>query len=148
MIRTATLEDLGSLAMIFEKYRAFYQKPASLEASTLFLKNRIERHESVIYLALKNNKIIGFTQLYPLFSSTRLKRLWLLNDLYVEENYRGKGVATALINKAKQLCLETDACQLSLETSKTNKEGNIVYPKNGFVLDTTENYYFWIPEGE
>ena len=66
----------------------------------------------------------GFTQLYPLFSSTRMKRYWLLNDLFVNENHRGKGHSKALIESAKELCRETKACGILLETDKTNEIGN------------------------
>ena len=69
-----------------------------------------------------------------------MKKLWLLNDLYVEEEYRQKGISIALIDKAKELCRETGACQLSLETSKTNMVGNNLYPKTGFQLDTEANF--------
>ena len=63
--------------------------------------------------------------------------------MYVEENYRGKGYSVALINKAKELCKETNACGLILETSKENTIGNQLYPKTGFDLDTEHNYYSW-----
>lgn len=145
-IRTANINDLEKLTVIFEKYRAFYGKEANYEAAKSFLKEKFEKDESVVYIAEENSEIVGFTQLYPLFSSTRLKRLWLLNDLYVEQEHRKKGISVALIEKAQQLCRDTDACQLSLETSKTNAVGNQLYPKTGFELDTTENFYYWTPQ--
>lgn len=145
MIRLATLQDLESLTLIFEKYRDFYKKQGDYEGAKSFLKERISNNESVIYIAEADGKTIGFTQLYPLFSSTRMKKLWLLNDLYVEEEYRQKGISIALIDKAKELCRETGACQLSLETSKTNMVGNNLYPKTGFQLDTEANFYYWVP---
>ncbi|MCT3759933.1 GNAT family N-acetyltransferase [Elizabethkingia anophelis] len=145
MIRLATLQDLESLTLIFEKYRDFYKKQGDYEGAKSFLKERISNNESVIYIAEADGKTIGFTQLYPLFSSTRMKKLWLLNDLYVEEEYHQKGISIALIDKAKELCRETGACQLSLETSKTNMVGNNLYPKTGFQLDTEANFYYWVP---
>ncbi|ODM55008.1 GNAT family N-acetyltransferase [Elizabethkingia meningoseptica] len=144
-IRTATIQDLEALASIFEKYRNFYHQPADYETAKSFLQERITQQESVIYVAETENKIIGFTQLYPLFSSTRMKKLWLLNDLYVEEEYRQKRISVALIDRAKQLCVDTDACQLSLETSKSNVVGNNLYPKTGFQLDSETNFYYWLP---
>ncbi|HAY3551939.1 GNAT family N-acetyltransferase [Elizabethkingia meningoseptica] len=144
-IRTATIQDLEALASIFEKYRNFYHQPADYETAKSFLRERITQQESVIYVAETENKIIGFTQLYPLFSSTRMKKLWLLNDLYVEEEYRQKGISVALIDRAKQLCVDTGACQLSLETSKSNVVGNNLYPKTGFQLDSETNFYYWLP---
>lgn len=145
MIRLATLHDLESLTLIFEKYRDFYKKQGDYEGAKSFLKERISNNEFVIYIAEADGKTIGFTQLYPLFSSTRMKKLWLLNDLYVEEEYRQKGISIALIDKAKELCRETGACQLSLETSKTNMVGNNLYPKTDFQLDTEANFYYWVP---
>ncbi|HIB8180916.1 TPA: N-acetyltransferase family protein [Elizabethkingia anophelis] len=145
MIRLATLQDLESLTLIFEKYRDFYKKQGDYEGAKSFLKERISNNESVIYIAEADGETIGFTQLYPLFSSTRMKKLWLLNDLYVEEEYRQKGISIALIDKAKELCRETGACQLSLETSKTNMVGNNLYPKTDFQLDTEANFYYWVP---
>ncbi|HAY3507585.1 GNAT family N-acetyltransferase [Elizabethkingia anophelis] len=145
MIRLATLQDLESLTLIFEKYRDFYKKQGDYEGAKSFLKERISNNESVIYIAEADGKTIGFTQLYPLFSSTRMKKLWLLNDLYVEEEYRQKGISIALIDKAKELCRETGACHLSLETSKTNMVGNNLYPKTDFQLDTESNFYYWMP---
>ncbi|MDV3737017.1 GNAT family N-acetyltransferase [Elizabethkingia anophelis] len=145
MIRLATLQDLESLTLIFEKYRDFYKKQGDYETAKSFLKERISNNESVIYIAEADGETIGFTQLYPLFSSTRMKKLWLLNDLYVEEEYRQKGISIALIDKAKELCRETGACQLSLETYKTNMVGNNLYPKTDFQLDTEANFYYWVP---
>ncbi|QQM26132.1 GNAT family N-acetyltransferase [Elizabethkingia sp. M8] len=145
MIRLATLQDLESLTLIFEKYRDFYKKQGDYEGAKSFLKERISNNQSVIYIAEADGKTIGFTQLYPLFSSTRMKKLWLLNDLYVEEEYRQKGISIALIDKAKELCRETGACQLSLETSKTNMVGNNLYPTTDFQLDTESNFYYWMP---
>jgi GNAT superfamily N-acetyltransferase len=81
--------------------------------------------------------------LYPLFSSTRMKRLWLLNDLFVDKEYRGKGVSKQLIAAAKELCKQTNACGLVLETAKKNIVGNDLYPKVGFSLDKEHNYYSW-----
>ena len=73
-----------------------------------------------------------------------MKRLWLLNDLFVHPEARGKGFSVQLIEAAKQLCIETNACQLTLETSKLNAIGNNLYPKAGFEIDSENNYYAWL----
>ena len=88
----------------------------------------------------------GFVQLYPLFSSTRMKRLWLLNDLYVNPGYRGQNISVQLINRAKELVNETSACGLMLETAKSNEIGNKLYPRTDFILDEEHYYYFWNAE--
>jgi len=144
IIRKATLIDIDALSVLFDAYRIFYNKPTNLIAAKLFLSERINNNESEIFLAeTSDNKIAGFVQLYPLFSSTRLKRLWLLNDLFVAPEYRSYGISVLLINRAKQLARETNAVALILETAKTNAIGNALYPKTGFVLDTDHNFYEW-----
>ncbi|TAE51754.1 MAG: GNAT family N-acetyltransferase [Bacteroidetes bacterium] len=143
-IRLANFSDLAPLAALFDAYRVFYGKTSDLSAATDFLSQRLERQESVVFAAFSPEEImLGFTQLYPLFSSTRMKRLWLLNDLFVREEFRGKGISVQLIDAAKAHCIETGACALTLETSKSNIIGNQLYPRAGFTLDTDHNYYEW-----
>ena len=103
----------------------------------------MEQSESVVFVAKLNHQIIGFVQLYPLFSSTRLRRLWLLNDLFVDELHRGKGASKLLIAAAKKLCIRTNACGMMLETTKKNEVSNQLYSSTGFVLDKELNFYTW-----
>ncbi|RYF77092.1 MAG: GNAT family N-acetyltransferase [Cytophagaceae bacterium] len=144
MTRPATPADLDSLASLFNEYRIFYEKPSALAEGKQFLADRMERNESVVFVAETDpGTLAGFVQLYPIFSSVRLKRLWLLNDLFVDADHRGQGHSLALIEAAKQLCRETDACGLILETDRTNLIGNSLYPRAGFTPDEVHNYYSW-----
>ena len=103
--------------------------------------------ESVIFIAeSEQNELTGFVQLYPIFSSTRMKRLWLLNDLYVNDRFRSQNISIQLIDAAKKLAVETDSAGLILETAKSNKIGNNLYPRTNFELDFDHNYYSWSPE--
>ncbi len=145
IIRKATIEDITQLAVLFDAYRVFYEKSSDTEQAIIFLSERINKNESVIFVGEnEENKLTGFTQLYPIFSSTRMKRFWLLNDLFVDNNYRSKGISVALIDAAKELCRTTKSCGMMLETAKTNVIGNNLYPKTGFELDENHNYYSWV----
>lgn len=141
--RKATLEDLPQLANLFDQYRTWYHKESDINGAENFLRERLENQDSEIFVAEENGSLTGFTQLYPLFSSTRMKRYWLLNDLFVNENHRGKGHSKALIESAKKLCIETKACGILLETDKTNEIGNQLYPSCGFEHYTHANFYEW-----
>lgn len=143
MIRKATLQDIGQLSELFDQYRIFYQKEPDLPAAEQFLTERIENRDSEIFVAESEGEILGFVQLYPVFSSTRMKRYWLLNDLFVHENYRGKGFSKQLIEKAKEIAKSTDAGGILLETGKTNDIGNKLYPGCGFELYDEVNFYEW-----
>lgn len=143
-IRKAGPTDLDQLAELFNQYRIFYKKESDVKAGKQFLSDRMKNNESEIFIAIdEDKKLTGFVQLYPIFSSTRMKRLWLLNDLFVMPASRGQGVSIALIERAKELCRATNSCGLLLETSKTNTVGNQLYPRTDFVLESDSNFYVW-----
>jgi GNAT superfamily N-acetyltransferase len=139
----AKLEHLDQLVNLFDAYRVWYRMESDKNTAKSFLADRIKNEESIVYLALDDEgQAVGFTQLFPLFSSTRMKRLWLLNDLFVDPNYRGQGISKMLIDQAKDLARKTKAAGVSLETEKSNDIGNQLYPSTGFELDD-HNFYFW-----
>ncbi len=142
-IRKATIEDLPQLTELFDQYRMFYHKTSDIEAATEFLSERILKNDSEIIVIIENETMTGFTQLYPLFSSTRMKKYWLLNDLFVNENQRGKGYSKQLLKAAQEVCQSTDACGILLETGKENIIGNSLYPNCGFKIYDDVNFYEW-----
>lgn len=146
-IRKAEERDVNELSAIFNLYRVFYKQNSDVEAANEFLAERILKKESIIFIAISENKIVGFTQLYPLFSSLSMKRSWQLNDLYVLEDYRGYGISKQLIDAAKQLAKETSAAGIMLETEKTNIIGNKLYPSCDFIPYDKNNFYWWANPG-
>ena len=144
-VREAKLSDLKNLSVLFNSYRMFYGKKFDLEVAEEFLRSRIEKKDSKIFVCDFNNELYGFVQLYPLFSSTRVSKYWLLNDLYVDVNKRGKGFSKLLIERSKELVIESKACGMMLETEKSNDIGNKLYPSTGFKKNELSNFYEWIP---
>ena len=143
-IRKATIADLKLIVELFDHYRVFYEKESNKQKAEEFISERLQFDDSKIFIAeTENKKMVGFVQLYPIFSSTRMQRLWLLNDLFIDREHRGKGISKQLIETSKELCKQTNACGLILETAKTNSVGNELYPKVGFSLDKEHNYYSW-----
>lgn len=143
-IREAVQKDLSQLVQLFESYRGFYKKESDIEAANTFLTERLTQRDSRIFVAENEaQQLVGFVQLFPIFSSTRMKKMWLLNDLYVDATFRGQGVAVRLLQRAQQLARETAACGLLLETEKTNIIGNKLYPKMGFEVNNGSNFYEW-----
>lgn len=141
----ATLEHLDDIVPLFEAYRVWYKMPANELKTRQFLTERILKHESIIFLIYtEGGTPAGFTQLYPTFSSIRLARLWLLNDLFVVPEARSKGFSIALIEHVKDMVKKTGAAGVTLQTDQTNDIGNKLYPKTGFELENTYyNYYSW-----
>jgi ribosomal protein S18 acetylase RimI-like enzyme len=140
----ATLEHLDLLTPLFVKYREFYGELPFPDSSRTFLEKRLRREESVIYLALHDeddSKLLGFCQLYPSYSSLSLKRVWILNDIYVAEDARRQLVADHLIQKAKKMARETQAVRMRVSTSANNDVAQKVYESIGFREDTQFKNY-------
>lgn len=142
-IRKAGISDLDYIIPLFEGYRSFYGQDSQVDKVHEFLHARIKREESVIFMAMAEgqDKAMGFVQLYPSFSSVSMKKLWILNDLFVDPLFRKKGVAKSLMNTARQLSEDTGAKGLVLETGKGNTVAQALYEKLGFVRD--EDYYVY-----
>jgi GNAT superfamily N-acetyltransferase len=98
----AQLEHLEEISKLFDRYRIFYKQSSDIAAATKFLQERFEQKDSTIFLALEADRAIGFTQLYPSFSSVSMRRIWILNDLFVEEDFRKKSVAKLLMSAAEK----------------------------------------------
>src|SRR5437016_5524735 len=96
-IRRATLADLDVVVPLFDQYRQFYRQPSDPERAYEFLRERLERSQSVILLAFDNTAAIGFTQLYPSFSSGAMAPIFILNDLFVSSEARRRGMGSALL---------------------------------------------------
>jgi len=137
----AELQHVPDLIPLFDGYRIFYRQTSDYSKAKTFLTNRINNDESVIFIAYDDENAIGFTQLYPLFSSVSMEPMYLLNDLYVEGNYRNQGIGNLLIDKAKQLCKEQHYKGLAIQTEHTNPAQHL-YERLGFVKDT-DLHFFW-----
>ena len=124
----------------------FYGQPTDLRGARIFVGDRMRNDESIVLLAILGGSIVGFTQLYPIFSSVRMRPVFILNDLYVEASVRKKGVGTQLIKAAQQLVNDMRYAGLSLETAKDNAAGNSLYPQLGFKLDDQFNTFSWTPD--
>ena len=137
IVRQAGPADVDLVAPLFDAYRQFYRQPSDLALAREFLAERLDRQESVIFLAERDGCAVGFVQLYPLFSSTaaRPRRLWLLNDLYVSPDARSGGVGRALMDQARRLAEATDAVGLELATARTNVRAQRLYKSLGYRVD-------------
>lgn len=144
IIQKATLNELESLTELFDLYRLFYEQESDLDGAREFLRARIENDESVIFIAFEQENPIGFVQLYPSFSSVGMKRLWVLNDLYVKKSARKNGAGEQLIQTAIQFAGETGAKGVLLETGKENVTAQRLYEKIGFHKESNFFYYFAI----
>jgi len=140
--RLATTKDANLVAPLFDSYRQFYGQKPDLKLAKKFISERLKNKQSIIFIAVLEQKIIGFAQLYPSFSSVAAQKVLVLNDLYVAAEARKLGVAKALMEKAKYYALKNKAKRLSLSTAKNNLTAKSLYQSIGYTLDQTYDHYF------
>ena len=142
-VRRATVEDVEAIAPLFDLYRTFYEQPSDLALAHRFIGERLQQGESVIFLAEMDGKAVGFTQLFPSFSSVGAMRIWILNDLYVDAAARRPGVAQALLQAASEFARADGARRLELETDHSNDSAQALYRRLGWELfDGTLRFRF------
>lgn len=139
----ANLDDLDSLTPLFDAYRVFYRQAPDRAAAQAFLRERLLHGESVIFLArdAERGDALGFTQLYPSFSSVAARRIWVLNDLFVAPGARQRGVARILMACARRFAGETRALRLVLETAEDNRPAQALYESLGYACESGTRHY-------
>lgn len=131
-IRRIDLNEANLVVGLFNQYRIFYGKFSDLGMAKAFIDARLENNESIIFVALADDKPIGFTQLYPKYSSARLTKNWILNDLFVDLDYRKQGIGEALIKTAMDFAKNQGATFVQLETAVDNYTAQSLYETIGF----------------
>ena len=139
-ISKVTTSDLVELHVLVEKYRAFYKQPEN-DKTLNFLEERIKNQEAVAFIARIEGQAVGFTLLYPTFSTVSLSNIWLLNDLYVAESARGNGIASQLMDVAEASAKEAGATRVFLRTANDNLAAQALYEGRNWVKDEVFRRY-------
>ncbi len=134
---------LDQLVDVVEEYRVFCGVSSCPGDTRAFFQARLDQGDAVTFIALDEaeDRVMGFVNLYPSFSTLALKRIWILNDLGVSSACRGKGVAKVLINRVLAFAGETDAVRVELKTQTTNHNAQKLYQSLGFEVDNGNVYY-------
>jgi GNAT superfamily N-acetyltransferase len=141
-VRQATVADLDHVVPLFDSYRQFYGKTTDLGLARAFLLERFQYEQSIIFIALdQDGRVVGFTQLYPAFSSVSAARVFILNDLFVVPAARRRGVASALLRTAADFGRANGAVRLTLSTAITNESAQALYEAEGWSRDTSFYVY-------
>jgi len=142
-IERATVADVATLVPLFEAYRAFYRAAPDAAAAETFLRERLERDESIVLVArdATSGEPQGLAQLYRLFSSVRMAPLLLLNDLYVVPAARRRGVGLALMRGVEAFARESGARRLMLTTQVHNRMAQRLYEAAGWGRDDEFHTY-------
>jgi len=140
-IKRINLSEADLVIGLFDKYRVFYKKDSDIGLAERFIKTRLSNNESVIFVALERDLPMGFTQLYPKYSSVSAVKNWILNDLYVEPKYRKQGIGEALIKTAMDFAKGDGAIYVQLETAVDNYTAQSLYEAIGFQKQEPDTEY-------
>jgi len=128
----AELTHLTDVARLFDLYRQFYECPPDLALATSYIRERLEKNESDIFIAVDGETTCGFVQLYSSFCSVQAVKIYILYDLYVDAVFRQSGWGEQLMNRATQWARENGAARVDLLTAHSNTTGQQLYEKLGY----------------
>ncbi len=131
-IKQIQLAEAHLVIGLFNQYRIFYQQFSDLGMAKAFIEERLQHHESIIFVAMDEEQPVAFTQLYPKYSSVRMSKNWILNDLYVAEAYRKQGIGEKLIRTAMDFAQQQGSTFVQLETAVDNYTAQSLYEAIGF----------------
>ena len=141
-VRRATADDLDTAAALFDAYRQFYGQAPDAARARRFLTERVAAADTVFLLALgADGAGLGFTHLFPSFTSVGTARLFVLNDLFVSAAARGRGVGAALLAAAEEHARRTGAVRLVLQTDHGNTAAQRLYERAGWTRDDSFRTY-------
>lgn len=138
-IRAAEMKDLNALLPLVQAYRVFYKQTPNPEAERAFVRQHLRYGTSTIYIAEIEGQPVGFMQLFRTYSTVHLANVWILEDLFVTPECRGRGVASAFLDRALQAARESGASAMFLETARDNAAAQRVYERAGW---TREGHFY------
>lgn len=142
VVRTAKITDLIDLTKIMYEYIVdFYQRPKPpIEKVHYLIHTLLKKEKGIQFVAEKDGRLVGFATLYFTFSTTKADNITVMNDLYVIEQERGKGIASQIFTACKKYSKDNGYAHMSWVTASDNNRAQRFYEKMGGVLGDWLNY--------
>lgn len=138
IIRKAKSTDANDLKILYFEYLTHF--PPKEEQDMMVWQNlldKFEKDEKMYLLVLEEDgKVVSSIQMAIIESLTHNVRPFaIIENVVTHINYRNKGYASALLEKASEIAREHRCYKVSLETG-SNKESTLnFYRNNGFSID-------------
>ena len=141
----AKKDNYKEVGLLFDLYRQFYKYKTEIKKSTKYIKERISKKESTIFLCYCDKEPAGFVQLYETFDSLNINKKLVLYDLYVKKEFRQIGIGKSLMDIAKKFGHKKKIKLIELSTAITNKKAQSLYESLEYKRDKEYyNYYLEI----
>ena len=134
MIRRVNEKDVDALIPLMYQYIVdFYRRPRPDEKDVRELINLLFIHpeRGIQFVAEEDGKLIGFSTLYFTFSTTRVKEIAILNDLFVAPDARGKKVGEQLFKESLTFSKNHGYAAMTWKTAHDNYHAQSLYEKMG-----------------
>lgn len=145
-IAHVTRADLDELLVLMRAYCDFYEA-APLDAELLALSQALiddpDREGLQLLARDQDGHAVGFATLYWSWSTTQACRIGVMNDLFVAEAARRRGLAEKLIDACRSECARHGARQLTWQTAPDNLRAQAVYDRVGGHREQWVDY--WLP---
>ena len=132
-IRPIRPEEVPQALPLFAGYQEFYEVDDHHDQANLaFFTRFCEPSEAGLLLgAWDGDELIGFATIYWTFSSANAVDIALMNDLFVLESARGRGVGRALIDACAEAARARGCAQLEWQTAPDNHTAQRLYDSTG-----------------
>lgn len=139
-------DEFEELLPLIAAYQRFYEvEEIDEERNRAFFRRFLAPSEDGLLLGARiEGRILGYACLYWHFSSLETAETVLLNDLFVAEDARGRGIGRALIAAAAEVARERGAPYIEWSTAPDNRTAQRLYDTTGAERSEWITYELWV----
>ena len=138
LIRKANIEDCNKLdellTLLIKDEKQYDDSINGFFAVIGYYENFVNDQDRCLLVALDNNEIVGYIYGFKQEKDPTVeKEEYLLDALYVLENYRNKGIGKSLIQEFKAWCEGLNATNINVNVCSKNETAKALYKENNFI---------------
>ena len=145
-IQKLSLKNLTDMNDMFSLYQEFYEideKNIDKESNINFFKEILKNYNSgQMFVSYIDWEPVGMITLYYTYSSLSKQKVWILNDLYLLDKYRGKWYWKEMIKYSMNFFKEQWIKKMTLETHTDNIWAQKLYDSLGWEWEIWKLYEF------
>lgn len=134
-IRQASEKDFAQIYDLVKEFATFIKTPEKVSITV----DQMIRDKEIFQclVAVDSDKIIGFATYFYSYHSWTGKALYI-DDLYVKDQYRGRGTGSKLFDALLDIAKEESCKKVKWQVSNWNSKAIEFYKKRGAVINDVE----------
>jgi len=136
VVRKAFPTDLSPLYVLLKAKAEFDGAAHALTASETELGAALfcDVPQCEVVVASTDSKLVGFASYYQVFSTYKARPGLWMDDLFVDSQYRGRGIGLALLKFLAGEAVRKNCCKLEWSLHKSNARGIAFYEREGAIV--------------